>query len=68
MPFNLNPKQIALQMLEQQAQVNPMFAQLLTLARNNDSQGIENMVRGFLESQGVDYDKEFNSFNSMFKR
>jgi hypothetical protein len=68
MPFNLNPKQMALQMLEQQAQVNPMFAQLLTLARNNDSQGIENMVRGFLESQGVDYDKEFNSFNSMFKR
>ena len=67
MPFNLNPKQMALQMLEQQAQVNPMFAQLLTLARNNDSQGIENMVRGFLESQGVDYDKEFNSFNSMFK-
>ena len=59
---------MALQMLEQQAQVNPMFAQLLTLARNNDSQGIENMVRGFLESQGVDYDKEFNSFNSMFKR
>lgn len=68
MPFNLNPKQMALQMLEQQAQINPMFAQLLTLARNNDSQGIENMVRGFLESQGVDYDKEFNSFNSMFKR
>lgn len=68
MPFNLNPKQMALQMLEQQAQVNPMFAQLLTLARNNDTQGIEKMVRGFLESQGVDYDKEFNSFNSMFKR
>ena len=68
MPFNLNPKQMALQMLEQQAQVNPMFAQLLTLARNNDSQGIENMVRGFLESQGVDYDKEFNSFYSKFKR
>ena len=68
MPFNINPKQMALQMLEKEAQVNPTFAQLLTLAYNNDTKGIEQMVRGLLESQGVDYDKEFNSFYSMFKR
>ena len=68
MSFNINPKQMALQMLEKQAQVNPMFAQLLTLAHNNDTKGIEHIVRGLLESQGVDYDKEFNSFYSMFKR
>ena len=68
MTFNINPKQMALQMLEKQAQVNPMFAQLLTLAHNNDTKGIEQIVRGLLESQGVDYDKEFNSFYSMFKR
>ena len=59
---------MALQMLEKQAQVNPTFAQLLTLAYNNDTKGIEQIVRGLLESQGVDYDKEFNSFYSMFKR
>ena len=68
MSFNINPKQMALQMLEKQAQVNPMFVQLLTLAHNNDTKGIEQIVRGLLESQGVDYDKEFNSFYSMFKR
>ena len=68
MSFNINPKQMALQMLEKQAQVNPMFAQLLTLANNNDTKGIEQIVRGLLESQGVDYDKEFNSFYSKFKR
>lgn len=68
MSFNINPKQMALQMLEKQAQVNPMFAQLLALAHNNDTKGIEQIVRGLLESQGVDYDKEFNSFYSMFKR
>ena len=68
MSFNINPKQMALQMLEKQAKVNPMFAQLLTLAHNNDTKGIEQIVRGLLESQGVDYDKEFNSFYSMFKR
>lgn len=68
MSFNINPKQMALQMLEKQAQVNPMFAQLLILAHNNDTKGIEQIVRGLLESQGVDYDKEFNSFYSMFKR
>ena len=68
MSFNINPKQMALQMLEKQAQVNPTFAQLLTLAYNNDTKGIEQIVRGLLESQGVDYDKEFNSFYSMFKR
>ena len=68
MSFNINPKQMALQMLEKQAQVNPTCAQLLTLAHNNDTKGIEQIVRGLLESQGVDYDKEFNSFYSMFKR
>ena len=48
MSFNINPKQMALQMLEKQAQVNPMFAQLLALAHNNDTKGIEQIVRGLL--------------------
>ena len=68
MSFNINPKQMALQMLEKQAQVNAMFDQLLTLDHNNDTKGIEQIVRGLLESQGGDYGKEFNSFYSMFKR
>lgn len=60
MPFSM--QQMIMMMLEQRAQSNPMFAQLLSLAKKNDTKGIENMVRGIVESQGRDFDKEFDAF------
>ena len=35
-----NPKSIVLNMIEQNASQNPVLANLLTLAKNNDSKGI----------------------------
>ncbi len=61
---NPNPPQFILTMLEQ-SQGNPIFANLLTMAKKNDSKGIESVARNMLKERGMDYDKEFNDFKQM---
>lgn len=63
---NGNPEQMVMSMLEQSAQNNPMLGNLLNMAKNNDSAGIESYVRNVAKEKGIDYDKEFNSFKQMF--
>ena len=63
---NGNPEQMMMSMLEQSAQNNPILENLLNMAKNNDSEGIENYVRNVAKEKGIDYDKEFNSFKQMF--
>jgi len=53
-------------MLERSAQGNPFMGNLLQMARNRDSAGIENVARNIAKEKGIDYDKEFNSFKQMF--
>ena len=61
-----NPQQLMLQYLEQQAQSTPMGANLLQMAKNGDSKGLEQFARNFMESQGKDFDKEFNAFRQQW--
>lgn len=61
-----NPKSIILNMIEQNASQNPVLANLLTLAKNNDSKGIEQVARNLMKEKGMDFDKEFNSFRKTF--
>lgn len=63
---NGNPEQVMMSMLEQSAQNNPILENLLNMAKNNDSEGIESYVRNVAREKGIDYDKEFNSFKQMF--
>jgi len=63
---NGNPEQTMLSMLERSAQGNPFMGNLLEMARNRDSAGIENMARNIAKEKGIDYDREFNSFKQMF--
>ena len=63
---NGNPQQIVMNMLQQNAQGNPMFANILSLAQNGNTQEIENIVRNMARERGIDFDKEFNSFRQMF--
>ena len=63
---NGNPEQMIMSMLEQSAQNNPILENLLNMAKNNDSEGIESYVRNVAREKGIDYDKEFNSFKQMF--
>ena len=57
-----NPQQLLLSILEGEAKNNPMGANLLALAQRNDGRAIEQFARNFFESQGLDFDKEFNAF------
>ncbi len=59
-----NPQQLMMSVLEGSASMSPIGANLLQLARNNDTQGIEKFARNVLQSRGLDYDKEFNSLKN----
>lgn len=57
-----NPQQAVYNMVEKQMGNNPIFSNLLTLAKNNKGEEIENIARNLCKERGVDFDKEFNSF------
>lgn len=61
-----NPQQMVMNMLNQQAQNNPMMGNLLEMAKNGNGAGIEKIARNLLQSQGYDFDKEFKQFTSSF--
>lgn len=62
---NPNPPAFVMQMLQSQSGSNPLFANLLQMAQNNDTAGIEEVARNMMREKGLDYDKEFNSFKQM---
>lgn len=57
-----NPQQLALSMLEQNADSNPVINNLLNLVKEGKTNEIEDIARNVLKEQGKDFDKEFNSF------
>lgn len=57
-----NPQQVVYNMVEKQMGNNPIFSNLLALAKNNKGEEIENIARNLCKERGVDFDKEFNSF------
>lgn len=57
-----NPQQMVINMLQGGAQNNPMMQNLLNLAQNGNSAGIEEFARNMCKSKGIDYDQEFNKF------
>lgn len=56
-----NPQQLMLSILEQ----NPKMKTLTDLAKANNVSGIKNFVRNYVNSQGGDFDKDFNAFKQM---
>ena len=61
-----NPEQLMLSFLEQQSKSNPTMSNLLSMARNGDTAGLEQFARNLWASQGKDFDKEFNAFKQKF--
>ena len=53
-------------MIQQRANENPLFANILSLAQNGNTAEIENIVRNMAKERGIDFDKEFNSFKQTF--
>lgn len=61
-----NPQQVLLNLLDQQAQSNPMYANLATLARENRGKEIEAIARNLAKERGIDFDKEFANFRKTY--
>ena len=57
-----NPQQLLIGILQNQAQQNPMYKNFLYLIQNNRANEIEPIVRANFQKNGLDFDKEFNSF------
>ena len=55
-----NPQQLIMLFLQQQN--NPMANNLLQMAQNGNTSGIEQIARNICAQKGLDFDKEFNSF------
>ena len=61
-----NPKQLAMNMAKQTS--NPMIANLMKMANEGKSQGIEEFARNIMQERGMDFDSEFANFMQNFKR
>lgn len=61
-----NPKDLVMRMISNNS--NPMMGQLIRMAHNGNSKGIENFARNFLQEQGRNFDEEFGSFISNLRR
>ena len=59
-----NPQQLVMQVLEQQAKGNPLYANLLSLAKTGKGKEIE--VIAMAKEKGIDFDTEFTTFKQMF--
>lgn len=61
---NMNPKNIAMNMLKNNA--NPIFNNLIDMANKGDTKGVEEFARNYMKEQGRNYDEEFNEFINNF--
>lgn len=61
-----NPKQLAMNMAKQSS--NPMIANLMKMANEGKTQGIEEFARNIMQERGMDFDSEFANFMQLFKR
>jgi hypothetical protein len=61
-----NPQQLLLGILEGQAAQNPIYANLLNLAKENRTADIEQFARNLAKERGIDFDKEFSQFKKQY--
>ena len=61
-----NPKQFVMNNLG--IKNNPMMGNLIKMAQDGDTHGVENFARNMFKEQGKDFDTEFANFMSNFKR
>ena len=57
-----NPETLIMNLLQQQVGNTPMGQNLIKLAQNKDSKGIEQIARNLCAQRGLDFDKEFAAF------
>ena len=60
-----NPKDAVINMIK--TNNNPMVKNLVEMAENGNSKGVEDFARNLYALQGRDFDKEFSDFMKNFK-
>lgn len=61
-----NPQEMLYGLMEKGAQGNPIYSNILNLAKENKFDEIEQIARNIAKEKGIDFDKEFTSFKQMF--
>ena len=46
---------------------NPILNNVINMAQNGDTKGVETFARNICKQKGLDFDKEFNKFKSTLK-
>lgn len=46
---------------------NPILSNVMSMAKNGDTQGVENFARNICKQRGLDFDKEFSKFKDNLK-
>lgn len=62
-----NPQQVATQIIEQNYSSDPLMQNLLKMAKNGDSKGIQQFATQFFKSQGTDLNSEMNKLMNSLK-
>ncbi len=57
-----NPQELVLNYLQSQMGNTPMGQNLLQLAKQNNTQAIEQIVRNMCQQKGINYDEQFKLF------
>lgn len=55
------------QMFQKMVGNNPMMSNLINMAQQGNSKGVEEFARNFYKERGKDFDKEFGEFMKNFK-
>ena len=61
-----NPQQLLTTILQGQAGTNPLSANLLDMVKGGRTADIETFARNYFAANGLDFDKEFNSFKKTY--
>lgn len=62
----MNPEQILSNMMSQNNS-NPVFNNLIKMAKDGNSKGVEDFARNLFKEQGRDFDKEFAEFRNKLR-
>ena len=46
---------------------NPILNNVISMAQNGDTKGVETFARNICKQRGLDFDTEFNKFRETFK-
>lgn len=63
-----NPQQLLMKAIGMGSNNNPMINNLVNMAKQGDSKGVEQFARNYFSERGMDFDKEFSSFMNNFNK